>query len=692
MAIDHRIASKVAKNLRREEASGTRVDPYPYIGVVKNNLDPTRSGRLQVYIPDLGGPADDPNNWRTVSYASPFMGYTSQVQKSGAQSPTTNSFETVSHSYGMWAVPPDLEVEVIVLFIAGDPLRGYWLACVDSSLSHYMIPAIAGTPNVDTTSLGKNENNTYKQGDIVPVVEFNEYQTADVTNSSFYNNNKPIHKFQYGILQQQGLEKDPVRGAISSSSQRESPSQVFGISTPGRPFVNDPADDKEYVTKLNSGNLPPDYFTVKTRKGGHSFVMDDGTALGIDQLIRLRSAGGHQILMNDTNNILYIANANGDNWIELGSDGALNIFAGSNFNVRSLGTINFHSDADINFNAQNINMNATSTFQMNTSTTNILSPGAFNLQAGATQLKLGGEFIVDATGQVSLKSGGVVAVDGSGWYAQSGKSKSAKEVKGIQHQSLPDTAQNTVGQWVINPGTLDTIVTVAPTHEPFTRTTAAAFFVPQSPGIQPGTYNAPVDATKQAQDTGIKNPATATDLRNQPPCDCTIGSLTSAQLTAYYTTIGKSDSGGKYNTVNSIGYVGKYQFGWPALVDVGYVKSTCKSNAQLNNPNNWTGKNGMDSLQTFLGSPAEQEAAMCAYTKRNYTSMCKLGCVTSDQSPEDVAGMLAVAHLLGPGGARDYRNGKSGADAYGTTGATYFNKGKYAVQVLAPQLSTVNAG
>ena len=76
MAIDHRIGSKVIKNARREEATGTRVDPYPYIGIVKNNLDPTRSGRLQVYIPDLGGPQDEPNNWRTVSYASPFQGYT----------------------------------------------------------------------------------------------------------------------------------------------------------------------------------------------------------------------------------------------------------------------------------------------------------------------------------------------------------------------------------------------------------------------------------------------------------------------------------------------------------------------------------------------------------------------------------------------------------------------------------------
>ena len=73
MAIDQRSGTKVIKNLRREEAGATRVDPYPYIGIVKNNLDPTRSGRLQVYIPDFGGDPDIAQNWRTVSYASPLV-------------------------------------------------------------------------------------------------------------------------------------------------------------------------------------------------------------------------------------------------------------------------------------------------------------------------------------------------------------------------------------------------------------------------------------------------------------------------------------------------------------------------------------------------------------------------------------------------------------------------------------------
>jgi len=52
---DKRIGRIVPEHIRREDAEGVRYDSGPYIGKVKNNSDPTRSGRLQVWIPDLRG-------------------------------------------------------------------------------------------------------------------------------------------------------------------------------------------------------------------------------------------------------------------------------------------------------------------------------------------------------------------------------------------------------------------------------------------------------------------------------------------------------------------------------------------------------------------------------------------------------------------------------------------------------------
>jgi hypothetical protein len=170
-------------------------------------------------------------------------------------------------------------------------------------------------------------------------------------------------------------------------------------------------------------------------------------------------------------------------------------------------------------------------------------------------------------------------------------------------------------------------------------------------------------------------------------------------MTAYLAQIGKSESGGNYAAVNQLGYVGKYQFGYQALIDGGYVKSSVTSLAQLDNPNSWTGKDGVTDKSAWLNNPSVQESAMVEYTQRNYTAMVKNGAVTADMPPEEVGGMLSVAHLLGPNkgtpnrpGALGWRQGLGGADANGTTGDTYFQKGKFAVSVLAPQVPAVAAG
>ena len=664
MAIDQRSGTKVIKNLRREEAGAVRVDPYPYIGIVKNNLDPTRSGRLQVYIPDLGGDELDQLNWRTVSYASPFMGYTTNPNIAD----TANAFESVSHTYGMWMVPPDIGVQVIVLFIAGDPLRGYWLACVNPNLSHHMVPGLAGSPN----AIGN-------KGAPAPVVEFNENLAENVTNPSFYNQSKPIHKIQAEILKVQGLDQDPIRGAISSSSQRETPSHVFGISTPGRP-LNDPADDLNYVTKLNSDTLPPEYYKIKSRKGGHTFVMDDGATLGQDQLVRLRTAKGHQILMHDSANTLYIAHADGTSWIELTSDGRVNVYSQGAFSVRAEGDVNLHSDNSVNINAvNNINLKAGNKIQAESARTTLLTGSLGVETTGDAEFKIGSRFNVETGASMSLKVTSTYALEAQTILNNSGGTVAVPQVKGF----------------VINNTELNTIVTVAPTHEPFYRGVVPAFFNPEnaSSGITPqATYTGSVDATKNLAGTEVKSPAGTKDLRNQPEPIGTVGNLSKDQMTAYLAQIGKSESGGNYNTTNQLGYVGKYQFGYQALIDQGYVKSSVTSNAQLSNPNSWTGKDGITDRDAWLSNGSVQESAMLTYTQNNYTAMVKNGAITADMPPEDVGGMLATAHLLGAGGANTWRSGQGGADANGTTGDAYFQKGKFAVSVLAPQVAAVKAG
>jgi hypothetical protein len=588
-------------------------------------------------------------------------------------------------------VPPDIGIEVIVIFIAGDPMRGYWIACVNSAISRYMIPAVAAAGNLALAGASADVKSTLSNQSIAPVTEFNDNDPTIAQNPAFYTNSKPVHEPQYRILKEQGLDRDFSRGLITSSSQRESPSAVFGISTPGRPF-NDPADDPNFLAKVNAGTLTETDYAYKTRKGGHSLVMDDGNLTGADQLVRLRTAKGHQIMMNDTDNSLYINHADGSGWIEFDTNGSINIYSKAGFNVRTEGTLNLHADADVNINAGGkLRLNSGS--WESTSGSVLFTQGDITLQStGATNIK-SGPVSIDGSAKISVKAGGILALEGSGIYQNSGKAESLNLKPTQNLNNLPDVARaSSTALWIAEPNLLQSIVTAAPTHEPYPRA-QETFAAAPATGIQPqAAYGNGVDAIKNLSGTGVRNPAPDKSIRNQPPIDCTVGKLSKDEMTALFAQTGFSESGGDYAKTNSIGYVGKYQFGRLALIDAGYVKSSCTSNAQLNNPNSWTGKGGINSIDDWKSNGPAQESAMCDNVSRNYNQMVKSGAITADTSNEEVAGMLSVAHLLGAGGANTWRKGGGGADANGTTGADYFQRGKYALAVLAPKVPAIRQG
>ena len=73
----NRYNPKKTNDYTQQNSQGMLETPGPFVGIVKWNIDPTRAGRLQVFIPDLGHPdPDDRSGWYTVSYASPFRGKT----------------------------------------------------------------------------------------------------------------------------------------------------------------------------------------------------------------------------------------------------------------------------------------------------------------------------------------------------------------------------------------------------------------------------------------------------------------------------------------------------------------------------------------------------------------------------------------------------------------------------------------
>lgn len=292
-----------------------------FVGFVKRADDIQTMGRLQVWIPEFGSAPEEEAGWVTVNYCSPFAGATNveTISKSEIQ-----KFEGTQTSYGMWMVPPDINNQVLVMFIGGDPARGVWIGSLFNQFMNNMVPGMAASTN-----------NYQYQGKYIPVAEYNKWDKKVTLPDQA---TKPYQATKFKGLGNQGLITDPNRGVTDSSARREAPSQVYGIITPGPPIIND-ADANRI-----------------RRKGGSSFIMDD--AIG-SEYIQLTTKSGAQININETNGFVYLINRDGTAWVQMDKKGNVDIFGASNISMRAQKDINLRADRNINIEAgQNIYMKA----------------------------------------------------------------------------------------------------------------------------------------------------------------------------------------------------------------------------------------------------------------------------------------------------------------------------------------------
>ena len=130
-------------------ASGSKSVKYQTIqfAEVMDNTDGSKMGRLRVYVVGSRGNKLDQNNWRTVSWSSPFAGATNldDAIKGGegkAEEKIENTYKGTQRSYGMWMTPPDVGNIVIVAFVDGNENMGVCLGCMFQPGINHMIPGI----------------------------------------------------------------------------------------------------------------------------------------------------------------------------------------------------------------------------------------------------------------------------------------------------------------------------------------------------------------------------------------------------------------------------------------------------------------------------------------------------------------------------------------------------------------------
>jgi hypothetical protein len=156
---------------------------------------------------------------------------------------------------------------------------------------------------------------------------------------------------------------------------------------------------------------------------------------------------------------------------------------------------------------------------------------------------------------------------------------------------------------------------------------------------------------------------------------------TPEEFERYKELIGFAESRGDYGINNTLGYLGKYQFGVAALETLGLIKegATKKLGGEKNqskifdDPSNWN--RGLNK-QIFLADTKLQDETFERMTAMNYKTMRDMGLITAKSTKEEVAGLLTGAHLGGPGGVQKLiKEGVNRADANGTTVAGYIKYG-----------------
>ena len=351
----------------------------PYLARIISHLDPSFMGSLEVaLLRDSGNTLGEESQTFVVKCASPFFGYTAfeymGQNSAGQQSSSIDAYNDTQKSYGMWMVPPDVGVTVLVVFVNGDPAQGYWIACIPPNFANNMVPGIAGSTAVDQSA---DTRQKYDTSSPLPVAEINRRINRE--NLDPKKIRKPVHPIADRFLEQ-GLLEDTIRGTTTSSARREVPSMVFGISTPG------PIDRRPGAKRSITGTKNHFSNAYVSRLGGTQFVMDDGDerfqrkkpaseappeyadvlagekgdpSLPKDEFVRIRTRTGHQLLMHNTEDLMYIGNARGTAWVELTSNGKIDIYSQDSISIHTENDLNIRADRDINMEAgRNINMKA----------------------------------------------------------------------------------------------------------------------------------------------------------------------------------------------------------------------------------------------------------------------------------------------------------------------------------------------
>lgn len=378
----------IGRNIR-SSWSGERPTPSPekqsvgfHTGIVMDDQDDQRMGRIWVYIPAFSATRFDENStpnyggttpdrqsgrisfdeklrlgWVLCYPMLPFFGGDDYRVNRGPDGRDSKKGDT--NAYGFW-YQPRIGDNVGVLFDNADPNKAFWIGCIPKQYRNFAVPGSAGVPKSElddpATSFGPQDGSRDTSPRPLKDIAPDDALIPALDRATTRDNPTREGKFPANALGRNligaGLICDPLRGASTGTARRESPSYVTGIKSPGWNY-----DSEKFNKDVDGRQFEERQSELRTHNAmGHQLVMDDHPDY---QAIRLRTSYGSQLYMNDSceNPFIYITTAKGKVWIELVDDGNINVYGDGSFSLHAKQDINLTADRDFNVEAfGNMNM------------------------------------------------------------------------------------------------------------------------------------------------------------------------------------------------------------------------------------------------------------------------------------------------------------------------------------------------
>lgn len=330
MSIFSNIANKLSFNGRGDNNSTAMLGIS--IGVVVDTDDPLQMGRLRIYCPELN---DDPKKVQYLpwaSYVSPFGGSINNSSHTKGHDPSKPSTSSGMTQYGFWAIP-ELGANVLVACIGGDPRRRVYLGCLyGHKETGALFNGVYSWKNADSGPDGPfcapeaDEN-----GNMKPLKPMEPLSTNQ---STAFKGNKSSREWKTRAADYSGMSNVDIpnfgTNTQLSSGEKDSwvKNKLGAMGYDWTSFKNLGA----YLSAKVFGLMSP---------GLHAISMDDRP---FNSRIRLRTTAGHQIILDDTNERIYVSTYEGKSWIELDKSGNIDIFGERRFSVHAEKDINFSTD------------------------------------------------------------------------------------------------------------------------------------------------------------------------------------------------------------------------------------------------------------------------------------------------------------------------------------------------------------